>query len=185
MVVAVDVSELARRVRSGPARLGPVRLVVIDGPAGSGKTTLAAELAAALDGAPVVPMDDLYEGWSGLAEPLWRRLRAQVLEPVARGEVGRYRRYDWGAGAFDGWVELPPHPVLIVEGVGSAAAPVDPFATLRVWVQAPADERLARGIARDGEALRAQWLAWQEREAAHFARDRTVDRADVVIDTGP
>ena len=38
---------LAERVRAAPPRLGGTRLVCVDGPAGSGKTTFAARLAAA------------------------------------------------------------------------------------------------------------------------------------------
>ena len=44
------------------------------------------------------------------------------------------------------------------------------------------DLRLARGLARDGEALRDEWLRWAEREQAHFAADRTRERADVLVD---
>ncbi len=63
--------------------LGPVRLVAVDGHAGSGKTTFTGRLAAALGGAPVVHLDDLATheepfGWT-------ERLRAGVLEPLARG----------------------------------------------------------------------------------------------------
>ena len=48
-------------------RLGGVRVIAIDGPAGSGKTTLGDALAER--GAAVLHLDDLYDGWSGL-EPL-------------------------------------------------------------------------------------------------------------------
>lgn len=178
----VEPRRLAERVRCAAPRLGPVRLVVVDGPAGSGKTTLAAALAAALDDAPVVHMDDLYEGWSGLHAGVQRRLLAQVLEPLACGRPGRYQRYDWDLGRLAEWHDVPLRPALVVEGVGAAAAPVDPYAVLRVWVEAPADARLARLIARDGEALRGELLRWTDLEARHFARDRTRDRADVVLD---
>src|SRR5690606_19498388 len=76
----VSVADLARRVRESVPALGDVRLVCVDGPAGSGKTTLAGRLAEALDHAPVLHLDDLYEGWSGLDGDLAPRLRAQVLD---------------------------------------------------------------------------------------------------------
>lgn len=177
-----DLAALAAAVRSTPPRVGAVRLVVVDGPAGSGKTTLADRLAEELDGAPVIHLDDMYEGWDGLAPPLWSRLQEQVLEPLGAGRAARFQRYDWHAGRFADWVEVPRHPVLVVEGVGAAARVVDRWASLRVWVEAPPDLRLQRGIARDGEAMRANWLAWRRAEDAHFAADGTRDRADVVID---
>jgi energy-coupling factor transporter ATP-binding protein EcfA2 len=173
---------LAEAVRRAPARLGLVRLVTVDGPAGSGKTTLAASLARELGDAPVVHLDDLYEGWSGLAEPLWARLSEWVLEPVRAGGAGRFRRYDWHAGRFAEWRDVPRHEALVVEGVGAGARPVDGWASLRVWVEAPWPLRLRRGIARDGEPMRDEWVRWAEREAAHFAADGTRDRADVLVD---
>jgi hypothetical protein len=177
------VTEVAALVLAGPARLGAVRLVVVDGAAGSGKTTYAAALSAALDGAPVVHMDDLYEGWAGALVPdVWARLEAQVLAPLRDGRAARYQVYDWAADEFGEWVDIPSHPALVLEGCGSAAAPVDPWATLRVWVEVPAELRLARGMTRDGPEMRALWLRFQETEDAHFARDRTRDRADLVVD---
>jgi uridine kinase len=127
-------------------------------------------------------MDDLFEGWSGLAPDLWERLREGVLEPLSAGRPGRYRRYDWHAERFAEEHPVPPSDVVIVEGVGAGARQVDDRAVLRIWVEAPRDLRLARGIERDGELMRENWLRWAEREDAHFRSDRTRDRADVVLD---
>lgn len=182
----LDTGSAVEQVLAGPPRLGEVRLVVVDGPAGSGKTTAADRLAQSFAAygfpAEVVHMDDLYAGWSGLAEDVWDRLSRQVLEPLAAGRPGRYQVYDWHAGRFDRWVDVPVPGVLVVEGVGSAASPVDPWASLRLWVEAPDDLRLTRGIARDGEALREEWVRWADREAGHFAADGTRDRADLLVD---
>ena len=179
-LVNEPVTEIAERVLAAPARLGAVRLVV-DGPAGSGKTTYAAALSAALGDAPVVHMDDLYEGWAGALVPRFGRLDAQVLAPLREGKPARYRMYDWDADRC-AWIDVPRHAVLVVEGVGSAAQPVDAWAVLRVWVEVPADLRLARGVTRDGLAIREHWLRFQETEDAHFARDGTPARADVIVD---
>lgn len=166
-----------------PPRLGPVRLVCVDGPAGSGKTTAAAAIAAAAGpGCAVLHLDDLYEGWSGLESSLWPRLSAQVLEPLRRGRPGRYQRYDWPTGAFAEWVDLPVPDLLVLEGCGSARRAVDDVAVVRVWVEAPTDLRLDRGLARDGADAREHWLTWMTEEAAHFARERTRERADVWLD---
>lgn len=175
-------SPLAAQVLAAPPRLGTVRLVCVDGPAGSGKTTFAAALAASLgERAAVVHLDDLYEGWSGLAG-VWDRVEAQVLGPLERGRPGRYQRYDWGAEQFADWVDVPVPECLIVEGCGAAPRAVDGRAVLVVFVDAPDEVRLARGLARDGEDLRDSWLGWMAEEAAEFARERTRERADVLVD---
>jgi cytidylate kinase len=177
------VVSVARRVLAAPARLGAVRLVVVDGPAGSGKTTYAAALAEALGNAPVVHMDDLYEGWAGaLAPDVWIRLEAQVLAPLRAGQAGHYQVYDWYADRFAEWVDVAPHAALVVEGVGSAALPVDPSAVLRVWVEVPYELRMARGLLRGGEAMQENWLRFAEVEQVHFTADGTRQRADLLVD---
>ena len=175
-----SIAGLAARVRSGAPRLGPVRLVCIDGPAGSGKTTLAARLATEL-GAPTVHLDDLYEGWSGL-DSVWPRLEEQVLRPLGAGLPSRWQRYDWDLEAFAEWHDLPVPPVLVVEGSGSAARAIGTRASLVVFVDAPWDVRLARGLERDGAELTAEWHRWQALESRHFAQEHTRARAHVVID---
>jgi uridine kinase len=178
----MTVADLAARVRAAPARLGDVRLVCIDGPAGSGKTTLAGRLAAALgDAAAVVHLDDLYAGWTITGAV--SRLRAGVLRPLAVGRPGSYHRYDWTAERFAAEpTTVPVRPVLLVEGCGSSPRSLDPWTTLRIWVEAPARLRIARGLARDGAGLQPQWRRWQATEADEFTREDTRARADLRLD---
>lgn len=172
---------LAGDLGTRPARLGPVRLVAVDGPAGSGKTTFAERLAAEVP-APVVHVDDLLEGWRDLPS-VWPRLEEWILGPLRNGRNAAYRIYDWHAERFrDEWVPLPVPEVLIVEGVGSARAAVADDLTLAIYVTADRELRLTRGIERDGEALRGEWLRWMADEEVHFAADRTRERADLVVD---
>lgn len=173
---------LAGRVRAAPPRLGATRLVCVDGPAGSGKTTFAADLAAALDGeATVLHMDDVYAGWTLTGATA--RLTTGVLRPLAEGRAGSYHRYDWTAARFSPEpTPVPPVPVLVVEGCGSCPRVVDGWTTLRIWVEAPAALRIARGLDRDGDVLEPEWRAWQRTEAAEFAREDTRARADLRVD---
>jgi uridine kinase len=175
-------ASLARELTEAPPRLGGTRLVTVDGPAGSGKTTFAGRLAVALGrDARVVHMDDLYAGWAltGAAA----RLAAGVLGPLAEGRPGAYRRYDWAEERFGAVpVVVPPCPVLIVEGCGSSPRAFDRWATRRIWVEAPPELRLSRGLTRDGAALAAHWHRWQRTEAAAFAAEDTRARADLRVD---
>ena len=173
---------LADRLLADPPRLGGTRLVGIDGPAGSGKTTVADRLADALGpAAHVLHMDDLYAGWTltGAAA----RLAAGVLRPLAHHRAGAYHRYDWAARRFATTpTPVPAVQVLIVEGCGSCPRAYDPWTTLRIWVEAPPELRLSRGVARDGAELADHWRRWQVVEAAVFAAERTRERADLRID---
>jgi hypothetical protein len=54
---------------------------------------------------------------------------------------------------------------------------------LRVWVEAPFETRLARGVARDGETARATWLeVWMPMEDRYVERDDPVSAAELVVD---
>jgi hypothetical protein len=170
-------AEPAARLRAAGPSLGAVRVVAVDGPSAAGKSTYAMRLAAALDGAPVVRSDDFPVPWDGDPLAWWPPLTAQVLEPLRRGLPGRFRRYDWRRAAYAGEIEIPAGPYLVIEGVGAAreGAPV----ALRIWVEAPYDLRRRRAAGR-GDDLTA-WDHWAGIESAHFAADRTRDRADLVI----
>jgi cytidylate kinase len=174
-----ELTELLAQIAAAPARCGSVKLVCIDGPAGSGKTTLSGQLAAAL-AAPVVHLDDLFQGWEqDLGPGLAARLDAWLLTAWEAGLTGMHMRYDWEHDRFVQWVAVPAAPVMIIEGCGSGGAGIRERAGLVIWVSVPAPLRLARGLARDGAHLRAKWLGWQAREELHFAADATAQAADV------
>lgn len=169
---------------SRPPTLGAGRLLRIDGPSGSGKTTLARAVArlAAARGVTrkVVHLDEMYDGWSGL--PRIGTQLASLLEPLARGEAGGYGHYDWRALRYTRTVVVEPVPLLVLEGVGSGLAAHDAVSTVLVWVEAPAALRRTRALARDGEEFAPRWDAWAVGEAEHEARERTRERADLVVD---
>lgn len=166
-----SIAFLAHEAHRRAAHLGDTRLVLIDGPAGSGKTTLAGRLGTAL-GAQVVHGDDIYEGWTGL-ETMWPTLGARILEPLARGEAAEFAAWDWRAAQRGATVAVPVTPFLIIEGVGVAQRAARPYATLILYVEAPWAERLRRGIERDGEELRDEWERWQVDELIHHEQQQT------------
>jgi uridine kinase len=177
--------DVLRLALQRPPTLGSGRLVCVDGPAGAGKSTLAAALETELarsgrGAAAVVHMDDLYEGWSGLAT-IDARL-GDLLLPLSRDEPGSYRRYDWHAGRFAETVTVAPSPLLVLEGVGSGANRFAGLVTVLVWVEAPYELRMVRGLERDGDAFAPHWEQWARDEKELFSHERTRQRADVLVD---
>ncbi|MFI6496350.1 uridine kinase [Nonomuraea typhae] len=173
---------LARRIRALPPSCGPVRLVAVDGPAGAGKTTFAAKLGAALD-AQVIHSDDFPVPWSEGPGAWFHALRSQVLDPLADGRPGRFRRYDWVTARYDVLVDVPAAPVLVIEGVGTARRDADHLLAFRIWLEAAGDTRWHRVLTRDGAALEPEWRTWFAAEEHWFAEDDTRSRADLVITT--
>lgn len=164
-----------------PPTPGGSTIIAIDGLSGSGKTTLATAVAREL-GSPVLHMDEFYPGWDGLAAGV-RRLTELVLQPFCRGEPAVYRPWDWHRDGWGQTVTVPWAPVLVVEGCGATARPADAYAAVRVWVKAGAGVRRRRALARDGAAYEPHWQRWADQEEALFARDRTRERAHLVLDT--
>jgi hypothetical protein len=136
---------VAEQVLAAPPTLGPGRLVCVDGPAGSGKTTFAAALADVVPGTQVVHCDELLQGWHGL--PGLAATVERLLAPLAAGGPGRWVRWDWYA---DDWAEahtVEPGGLLVVEGVGSWSPAIADLVGVLVWVEAESSLRLERGLA--------------------------------------
>lgn len=179
-------SEIAARVLTEaldrPPTLGEGRLICVDGLAGAGKSSVGRELARLAPEAVVLGTDEMLEGWQGL--PGLGATVERLLRPLAEGLPGRWRRWDWIAG---GWGEervVDPSPLLVLEGVGSAPASCADLVTHLAWLEAGRDVRLARGLARDGEAMRPHWLQWLDDETALHEREGTRERADLIVSTG-
>jgi hypothetical protein len=163
-----------------PSRL---RLVAVDGRAGSGKSTFAAELARSL-GAAVLPLDD-FLAWDDLTD-FWPRLEHEVLQPLGSGRDARYRARDWERDPLGrGLGELrtfPFAPVVVMEGVGASRRTVAERLAYTIWIETRRVLCLERGLARDGEGARARWTSWQILEDGFLANEAVAERADLVVD---
>ena len=151
--------------------------VGIGGRGGAGKSTLA----GAITGAQVVSTDEF---WGGEAFDL-SRLRAEVFEPLLAGRDARYAAWDWAARRPGGTRVVGPHGLVVVEGVCALHRMFRDDYDVRVWVEAPYETRLARGVARDGEAARATWVeTWMPSEDRYVESDDPIACADLVVDGG-
>lgn len=158
-------------------------LIAIDGPAGSGKTSLANQLASNLKSATTIHMDDLYNGWEdALTATLTRHLEEWVLDPLTLHQSVKYQKFDWNTGEYGPTVEVRNVELLILEGVGAAQAKIRQQADLTIWIEVGAQIGLARVLNRDGAQILPYMLKWQERESAHFIKDQTKENCQIFID---
>jgi anthranilate synthase component 1/para-aminobenzoate synthetase len=158
-------------------------VILLDGRSGAGKTSLAVELAAALREhrtVTLIHLEDLYPGWDGLAEGIGR-CAARVLGPLRRGGEARWRPWDWVRGAEGPERVSEAAEVVILEGVGAGAAPLRALADAVVWVDAPAEERRRRALARDGDVYAPHWDRWAAQEEAWLAHDDVPAAAAVTV----
>ena len=162
-----------------PPRGMRTRVIAVDGSGGAGKSTFAGLLAAALGGCQVVHTDD-FASWDDLVD-WWPQLIEQVLEPLARGERAEFSPSLWAPGVVREPIEVVPAEFLVLEGVTASREAFRPYLTYTVWIEAPADVRLRRGVERDGEEARAQWIAWMAEEDGYRERERPDSRADLVV----
>lgn len=173
---------LADRLRRLPPSCGPVRLIGVDGHAGSGKSTFAGRLADAFGGAPVLHLDDIATHEELFA---WtERLLSQVIAPLRQGRTARYDPYLWRERGFGPARALPPAPVILVEGVGAGRRALRPYLAGLLWMEMPAEEAWARGRSRDGAEQDEFWDCWAPTERRHFAADPSRPFADLLVRQG-
>lgn len=166
------------RIASAQAT-APVVLVGIGGHGGAGKSTLATTIAAVVPHTQVVATDSFWDG-SGFD---LQRLRQAVLDPLLAGTAVAYDEWDWAGKRLRPGREVHPGGVVIVEGVCALHQMFRADLAVRVWVDAPYDVRLERGVARDGEDARSTWVdVWMPNEEAYVRRDDPVACAHLVVD---
>jgi uridine kinase len=168
-----DLAKVTSAIANSDALCGDTKIVTIDGPAGSGKTTLANELAQSLAKSfgevSVIHLDELYEGWDGaLDAKLFERMAAWIITPIKNGLPPRHLKYDWHEDKYTSWSDLKLTSVVIIEGVGSGHTSLREFASQAIWVEADENLLLDRVIERDGEAIRDEMLIWKAKERTFF-----------------
>jgi uridine kinase len=159
-------------------------LLAIDGPAGSGKTTLAAKLEREYQlttTVQVIHMDDLYNGWeNALSEELAEKL-SHIVQSHNSGKDFHLAKFNWASMKFDEGELMLATEVLILEGVGAAQKVVRDAGAMTYWIETPAEIGLQRVLDRDGHHLRDLMLKWQTHQDAHFQIDKTAENCDVKL----
>ena len=147
--------DLITKIKITPLKT-KTKLIAIDGRGGSGKTTLACELAAGMKNVTIISMDDFYlpSNLRDNSNPLYfnfniKRLKREVLDLLSKDEPAKYRRYDWGTDSLAEEHTIKPGEIVIIEGCYALHNLVRDFYDFSIWMEIDKDFALTRGVSRD------------------------------------
>jgi uridine kinase len=171
-------ADIVERISSARSQ-APLVFVGIGGHGASGKSTLARRIADELADIQIVATDSF---WSGTQFDL-DRLRTDVVDTLLTGEAAHYDEWDWASKQLRPGRSVTPTGVVIIEGVCALHQMFRDDLAVRIWIDAPHEVRLARGVARDGEESRETWInVWMPNERAYVERDDPVTCAHLIVD---
>jgi uridine kinase len=186
---SMDQLELIEKISSQVLELidrgNQTPIVLIDGRAGSGKSTFAEALQQQLfrdgESAPrVIHMDNIFEGWDGLALGSDYMVRF-ILQPLARQETASWQDWSWVKNQRSSWREFSGGTPLIVEGCGSLTERSKEHADISIWLEASEETRRERWIQRERHLEKFDF--WAAQELDFYAREKSKSLADLVIKT--
>lgn len=181
-----NLSDLVQNVNSSSKKCGQTKIVVIDGPAGSGKTTLAKSLSGLLENCPIIHMDEIYEGWENALSPKTSQdLVEWIINPLLEDKSIEYIKYDWNLEQRIEKVVINNPQVMIIEGVGSSVSEISKHACLKLWIEVNEETGINRVLTRDGLQIQEQMKKWQSQESKFFIENNSKENSDIWIDGDP
>jgi uridine kinase len=193
---------LMMEIRARRGRVPHPFTVAIDGRSGSGKSTVAGQVARGLHAA-LVSTDDFFaagitdEGWNGRSAEQraadavdWRRLRAEALEPLRGERSALWHAFDFAAGRRpDGTyglraepTKVPANQIIILDGAYSSRPELADLLDYTVLVETAEPTRQARLAARENaDFLTAWYLRWEGAEEHYFTQVRPTAAFHLVV----
>ena len=114
----------------------------------------------------------------------WRRLRAEVLEPLLAGRPASWRAFDWGRGQglSERVLTCDPVPVIVLDGAYAARPELADLVDVAVLVTLCDAVRRARLAVREGKASMRAWHAlWDAAEDFYFGEVCPPEVFDFVV----
>ena len=181
-----NLSDLVQNVNSSSKKCGKTKIVVIDGPAGSGKTTLAKSLSGLLENCPIIHMDEIYEGWENALSPKTSQdLVEWIINPLLEDKSIEYLKYDWHLEQRIEKVVINNSKVMVIEGVGASVSEISKHACLKLWIEVNEETGINRVLTRDGLQIQEQMKKWQTQESKFFIENNSKENSDIWIDGDP
>jgi uridine kinase len=181
-----NLSELVDKVNESSNKCGQAKIIIIDGPAGSGKTTLAKSLSRLFEKCPIIHMDEIYEGWeNALLQKTSNDLTDWIINPLLESKTIEFIKYDWNLEKRIEKVVINLPKVLIIEGVGSSSFDISKHACLKLWIEVNKETGINRVLSRDGQQIQEQMKQWQTQESKFFLENNSKEKSDIWIDGDP
>ena len=158
------------------------QIILIDGPAGSGKTTFAKQLQIET-ASQLVHLDYVYDGWDNALTDSLTKVLQQLVNAFSRGFEYQLPLYNWHTKVFDSTLNIFPDRNLIIEGVGAGQSAIRGYASKLYWLEVDDEIGIRRVLQRDGVQIESEIRRWKAREAEHFKLERTREFADFIIST--
>lgn len=171
-------------------------LVALDGKSGTGKSTIAKQLAEILGGVEI-NSDNFWSGgpneeWDKKTPEQksdkaidWQRLRSELLIPLLSGKVAKWHSFDWekGQGLSPTEIINNPSQLIILDGAYSSRPELQDLIDLSILVEVSDDHnRRQRLIARENEGYMKDWHSrWDVAENYYFSKVRPRNSFDLII----
>ena len=165
-------------------------VIAIDGGSASGKSTLAADLAAHYH-CNVFHIDDFFlQPHQRTAARLCEiggnfdreRFLEEVLQPLKEGGAVTYRRFDCKSGELQAPLTVAPHRLAVVEGAYAMHPSLAPHYDLSVFLDVAPSLQKQRIQKRNTPEQAARFFGeWIPKENAYFAQMQVKERCDLVL----
>ena len=169
-------------------------LIAIEGGAAAGKSTLGTLLTQVYD-CNLFHMDDFFLRPEQRTPERYacpggnidhERFLAEVLEPLQRGDVVQYRRFDCSTFTVLPPVEIAPKPLNIVEGAYSCHPALVDYYDLTVFLNITPELQAQRIRKRNTPAMQQQFFSqWLPLERTYFETFDTQRRCDITLEVSP
>lgn len=183
----MNIAEVVDLIKLGSHSRKPV-LIAIEGYGGSGKTTIAEQLAKTLGDSYIVNVDDFIskeklEDTSADKPGFDReRLKKEVLIPLSKSREVSFRRLIWETNTLSDYKKIPSTNYVIVEGISSYHPDIESYYQYKIWIDTSLNEATTRGRKRDaGNENESKWDVWAANDLAYQQKYHPEQRADFII----
>ena len=164
-------------------------IISIDGPCGSGKSTISKEINDAL-GFNIVHMDDFYlpfdkrdKNWvNEIAGNMdFDRLIDKVIIPYKENRKAEYISYDVHSDKYLKEIPIDLNKILVIEGSYSTHPRLSKYTDIKIFIDIDKDEQIVRLTKRNPKVVDKFLSMWVPYENIYFEKMDIKNNCDLVL----